>query len=122
MRLLANENIPGVAVESLRSHGHDVLWVREQAPGLRDEEVVRRATDEARVLLTFDKDFGELAFRRGLPASSGVILCRFLAPSAHAVAERIIAALASRTDWVDHFSVIEEDRIRMSVLQRPDTT
>ena len=73
MLFLANENFPGEAVEALRREGHDVAWVRIDAPGISDEEVLKRAQIDNRVVLTFDKDFGELALRAGLPAACGVI-------------------------------------------------
>ena len=60
MRFLADENFPGDAVTSLRSSGHDVLWIRTDAPGITDQDVLARSLEDARVLLTFDKDFGEL--------------------------------------------------------------
>ena len=82
MRFLEGENFPGEAVRGLRAAGHDVAWVQEVAAGSKDKAVLQRAQDEERVLITFDKDFGELAFRRGLPASSGTILLRLAAPSA----------------------------------------
>lgn len=74
MRLLANENFPGDAVDALRAQGHDVAWIRLDAPGSSDREVLARAQNENRILITFDKDFGELALKEGLPAASGVIL------------------------------------------------
>ena len=43
MRFLANENFPGEAVEELRALGHDVLWVRTDAPGSSDEAVLATA-------------------------------------------------------------------------------
>jgi predicted nuclease of predicted toxin-antitoxin system len=61
MRFLADENFPGDAVTSLRSVGHDVVWIRTEAPGTTDQDVLARSLEDARVLLTFDKDFGELA-------------------------------------------------------------
>jgi predicted nuclease of predicted toxin-antitoxin system len=61
VRLLANENFPGDAVAALRRLGHDVAWVRTDAPGSKDPEVLQRAVQEERVLVTLDKDFGELA-------------------------------------------------------------
>jgi len=79
MKLLANENFPRVAVEALRQHGHDVVWARIDMPGDDDESILPRAQAEDRLILTFDKDFGELAFRFGLPAESGIILLRFAA-------------------------------------------
>jgi len=54
-------------------HFVHVLWIRTDAPGITDEEVLARRLEDARVLLTFDKDFGELAWRSGLPASCGIV-------------------------------------------------
>jgi Domain of unknown function (DUF5615) len=80
MRLLANENFPRIAVEALRARGHDVAWVRTDSPGTSDEEVIHRAVAETRVLVTFDKDFGELTFRLGClhPAASSCFGSRLL--------------------------------------------
>lgn len=118
MRLLADENFPGLAVRALRDRGYNVAWVREDAPGSEDVAVLKRAQTEKRVLLTFDKDFGELAFRWSLPASSGIVLFRISAPSARHVAQTALVALESRTDWEGHFSVVEDSRIR--VLSLPE--
>ena len=60
MRLLADENFPGRAVDALREAGHDVVWVRSAAPRTRDIDLLAWAAREGRVLLTFDKDFGEI--------------------------------------------------------------
>jgi predicted nuclease of predicted toxin-antitoxin system len=116
VRILANENFPGDAVLALTERGHDVAWVRSDAPGSSDRQVITRAQREQRILITFDKDFGELVFRSGLPASSGVVLFRIAAPSSAHVARVAVAALESRTDWAGHFAVVEDDRIRMTPL------
>lgn len=112
MRLLADENVPGAAVQVLRASGHDVSWVRTDAPGASDVDVLAKAGGEDRLLLTFDKDFGELAFRRGLPAASGIVLLRIPLPST-GFSERLVRLIESRTDWAGHFSVATDDRIRM---------
>jgi predicted nuclease of predicted toxin-antitoxin system len=116
MRLLANENFPAEAVQALRSRGHDVAWVRTDAPGSSDRQVLDRAVAEDRLLITFDKDFGELAFRAGLPASCGVVLFRIRLTSPSQVAQRAAAALESRADWDGHFAVVLDDRVRMTLL------
>jgi predicted nuclease of predicted toxin-antitoxin system len=67
MRFLANENFAGAAVQALAAAGHDVAWVRTAAPGMVDPDVLAWAVREGRILLTFDKDFGELARASGLP-------------------------------------------------------
>ncbi|NJN57075.1 MAG: DUF5615 family PIN-like protein [Leptolyngbyaceae cyanobacterium SL_5_9] len=98
------------AVEALRQQEHDVSWIRAEFPGISDTEVLSLAQAEDCILLTFDKDFGELAFRAKLPAASGIILFRITAPSSAVVAQKVVAAIAPRDDWAGHFSVVEEDK------------
>ena len=76
MRLLVDENFPGLAVKAIRSRGHELVWIREDAPGISDQAVLSRATTEGRILITFDKDFGEIAFRGGQEMARGIILLR----------------------------------------------
>ncbi len=117
MRPCANENIPGACVAALRAHGHDVNWIRETMAGATDEQVIDRAAKEDRLLLTFDKDFGELVFHRGKTAAHGVILFRISQPSAAAVAETVLRILTSRDDWTGQFSVVDDRTIRMRPLR-----
>ena len=76
MKFLADENFPRAALETLRKAGWDVVSIAESCPDISDDEVIFVCADQERVLLTFDKDFGELVFRRGLSAASGVVLFR----------------------------------------------
>lgn len=116
MRILANENMPEDAVVALRDRGHDVAWVRTDAPGSSDIQVLERAQREERIVVTFDKDFGELAFRIHAPSAHGIVLFRISAPSPTYVARAVVAALESRADWAGHFAVVEDDRVRMVPL------
>jgi len=116
MRILANENFPLEAVKALRAEGHDVAWIRTLSQGSSDSDVLKRAQVENRVLITFDKDFGELAFRARLTAKSGIILFRISMPSSSVVGETVVTAISSREDWAGHFSVVEDQRIRMTPL------
>jgi len=118
MRFLANENFPAEAVYALRNKGHDVAWVRTDSPGISDRKVLDRAQREDRILLTFDKDFGELAFRLKLLSLSGIILFRISASSSAYIAQTALAAIESRDDWRDHFAVVEDARIRMVPLTK----
>lgn len=112
MRYLADENMPAQAVRALRESGLDVVWIRDDAPGLPDEGVLARSQAENRVLITFDKDFGELARRHGLPASCGVVLFRIQTRNPAEAAEQVLKILASRQDWPGHFSVVSATGIR----------
>jgi len=116
MRFLANENFPGAAVAELRVAGHDVIWVRTATPGISEAEVLAQAAREARILLTFDKDFGELARTALLPETCGLVLFRLSMPRPDIVGRRIVDAILSRNDWEGHFSVVEPDRVRMRPL------
>lgn len=116
MRFLANENFPLDAVEALRRSGHDVGWVRTDAPGSTDTQVLERAVAEERVLLTFDKDFAELSFRARLPAPCGIVLFRITQISSSQMAAAVSRAIAARDDWPNHFAVVEANRIRIRLL------
>ena len=118
MRFLANENVPAAVVDRLRELGHDVAWIRVENPGWPDRKILRRAVTEDRILMTFDKDFGALAFHAGLPASSGIILLRLNASSPEELATRVAAALESSITWAGCFAVVEDDRIRVRPLPR----
>ena len=120
MRFLADENFPGAAVETLSAAGHDVVWVRT-APGASDKAILAWAERESQVLLTFDKDFGELAWRSGLPASCGVVLFRVNIGAPKAIGALLASRLAEREDWAGHFSVVEDGRLRMRALGRGRT-
>ena len=116
MRFLANENFPGDAVSALQAAGHDVVWVRAAAPGSADPDILAWAEKDARVLLTFDKDFGELAWRHGLPGSCGIVLFRLPMPAAIDAGAKLAARIAERMDWAGHFPVVEPSRVRMRAL------
>src|SRR3984957_8155734 len=116
VQFLANDNFSLDAVEGLRKEGHDVAWIRTDAPGSKDPDILKRAVAENHVLLTFDKDFGDLAFQFGLPATCGIVLFRLQASSSAALAIMVTAAINSRNDWAGHFSVVEPGRIRVRAL------
>jgi predicted nuclease of predicted toxin-antitoxin system len=76
MRILADESCDGRVVRALRLAGHDVKPVREIAPELPDEQVIAVARTEGRILITEDRDFGQIFFAAD-SQSVGVILVRF---------------------------------------------
>ena len=99
MRWLADECVAAALVAHLRAAGHDVAYMAELAPRASDADVIRRAYDEGRLLLTEDKDFGDLAFQFGLPATCGIVLFRLQAKSSTALAKLVAKALQYRSDW-----------------------
>ncbi|MDH3458083.1 MAG: DUF5615 family PIN-like protein [Gemmatimonadota bacterium] len=116
MRLLADENIPLETVRALRSAGHDVYSATEATPGAADIVHIERAITEDRLIITFDRDFGELAVRGKQRPKGGVLLLRFAPKSAAEVTE-LLRALLGRTDvtWAGHISIVDGVHVR----QRP---
>jgi hypothetical protein len=77
MLFLANENFPLSSIVRLRDAGHDAAAIFEDSPGAKDGEVLAKASQEQRFLLTFDRDYGELIYKLESPRPSGVIYFRF---------------------------------------------
>jgi predicted nuclease of predicted toxin-antitoxin system len=113
MNLLADEGVERQVVERLRRDGHTVLYVAEMEPGITDDLVLERANGAAAVLLTADKDFGELVFREGRLSSGGVVLIRLAGMSAELKAQTVSDACRKHTsEFLNHFSVISPGRVR----------
>jgi len=117
MNLLANENFPLLSVRLLRNAGHDVASVIEDNPGASDEDVLKRASQEKRVVLTFDRDYGELVYRYKSFPPSGILYFRF-DPSAPEEPAQILLTIMEGGKVVipGKFTVIERGRIRQRAL------
>lgn len=113
MNLLADESIDWPIVERLRSDGHQVWYVAEMDPGIPDEAVLELANQQVALLLTADKDFGELVFRQRRLAP-GVILIRLAGLSPALKAELVASVVSSRAaELTGAFSVISPGAIRI---------
>ncbi len=75
MRFLADESVDRQIVDRLRQAGHAVHYIAEMDPGVSDDIVLQLANQEADLLVTADKDFGELIFRQGR-FTRGILLVR----------------------------------------------
>ncbi len=116
MRFLANENVPLASVRWLRDEGHDVVAIVEESPGAKDHDILARAATEQRILITFDRDYGELIYRLGLPAPSGVVYFRMEPAIPEEPAMLLLQVLnLSVLTLESKFTVVERDHIR----QRP---
>jgi predicted nuclease of predicted toxin-antitoxin system len=93
-----------------------LLSIFESMRGAADADVLAAAQRDQRLVVTFDTDFGELAFRSRLPAACGIVLLRLTGSSPEEDNRRALAALNSRDDWAGKFSVITDEQIRMRPL------
>jgi len=112
MRFLANENFPYPSIRILRESGYDVGSVFEKIRGAKDSEVLLYAQKENRIILTFDRDYGELIYHYGFFAY-GVVYFRFEPEYPEEPAERLLKILdLGEIELLDKFTVVERDRIR----------
>lgn len=115
-KFLANENVPAEVVEAIRQAGHDLAWIGELSPGADDDAVLASSLTESRVLMTFDKDFGEMAFRQGKNATCGVVLLRPRLRAPDYVTRFTLGVLAQQINWEGHFCVAQEGKLRVVPL------
>ena len=119
-RFLANENVPRESVRLLREHGHDIAEIREIDPSASDAIVLARARNEHRVLLTFDRDYGELIFIRGMVPPPGVIYFRLSPVPPIELAIRVLSLLNDPDLALDAtFVIVDAERTRMRPLPSP---
>jgi len=111
MRFLADESCDFAVVRALRAAGHDVVAVAEIAPQAADETVIELAVREGCLLLTEDKDFGQLVYAAGC-----VILFRFPARPRASLAEAVLKLVTGHGErLVGRFVVVQPGRIRIGL-------
>ena len=116
MRFLANENFPVRSVIRLRDAGYDVAYGSEDAPGAEDSLVLERAVIEGRIILTFDRDYGELIYRRRMAVPIGVVYFRYFPTTPEEPADVLLRLLSvERLSLEGYFTVLEPTQLR----QRP---
>jgi predicted nuclease of predicted toxin-antitoxin system len=119
VNFLADECCDALFVQGLRNDGHDVRYVKELAPGADDNAVLQMALDEQRILLSEDKDFGELVVRLGLPAY-GIVLLRLNPADTDQKLARLRDTLTREADRLPgSFTVIDEKKVRFRPLRLP---
>lgn len=112
MKLLADENFPAPVIAALRQRGHDVLAVAQRMPGAPDATVLAAAVDGQRLLLTLDRDYGDLIFHHSHPAPTGVILFRLTGAGPQDDNLRMLEILDRVDEWVGHFTTVTDTLIR----------
>jgi predicted nuclease of predicted toxin-antitoxin system len=113
MKFLADESVDRPVVERLRQEGHQVSYVVELGPGMPDELVLHLANQESALLMTSDKDFGEMVFRQRL-LSHGIVLMRLAGFSAEQKADMVAFAVREHFEELPYaFVVIAPGMVRV---------
>jgi predicted nuclease of predicted toxin-antitoxin system len=113
LRLLVDAGV-GTAVEAwFRSAGHDAAAVRDRDPRMPDADILAWAVAEQRIVVTMDKDFGELVYRSG-QAHAGVLLLRLDDADSAAKVRIVQAVVAGYADQLPgHFCVYQDGQLRV---------
>ena len=113
MRFLADESCDFTFVRVLRAAGHDVMAVAEAAPGAPDDKVIALAHNQRRILITEDKDFGQLVFAAAT-STSGVIYVRYPMRHRSTLGVDLLRLVDERGEALTGaFAVVEPGRIRI---------
>lgn len=115
-RWLLNENFPQHSKAVLRAAGWDIVAVGEDNPSVDDEIVMELACCENRWLATFDRDYGELVFRRGLPVPPAIVLLRVPSYRPDAPAEWLLGLQAAGELREGYFHVFDGETVRRRPL------
>jgi len=119
MKLLADENFPAPVIAELRQRGHDVLAVAEKMPGSSDARVLAAAIEGRRLLLTLDRDYGDLIFHHGHPAPPGAVLFRLAGRRPDDDNRRILEILHRTDQWTGRFTTVTDTLIRSRRFPKP---
>lgn len=116
VRWLLNENFPQPSVRRLRALGWDVAAISEESPSIDDDVVMERACAEGRWLVTFDRDYGELVFKRGLPAPSVIVLLRVTTYLPEEPADWMVQLYAAHQFHEGYFHIFDGHAVRRRLI------
>ncbi len=120
MTFVCDEGVDRLVVLRLRSEGHEVVYIAEVSPSVTDDVVLEEANRRGALLVTRDKDFGELVFRLGR-VSSAVVLLR-LPDATSAERASLVAGLVREhdTELLNAFTVLSRHKVRIRSHGRAD--
>ncbi|RYC67591.1 DUF5615 family PIN-like protein [Spirosoma sordidisoli] len=117
LTFVADENFDFAIVKQLRAEGYSVLAIAESFSSISDPQVLQIAVDKKAILLTEDKDFGELVHRLRMP-HCGILLVRFQQMSSAEKSRRVCEVIASQgAELFTSFSVLSNDQLRIRPAQ-----
>lgn len=112
MIFLANENFPFPSISILRKEGFIVKSIGEEHFGITDKEVIQMAQKENSIILTFDRDYGELILKHAMQNPPSVAYFRLKGDTPVSAGLLILALLNEKVEFENHFTVIEQGNIR----------
>ena len=115
-QFITDENVPLETVDFLKKQGINVVSVTELSPGLSDLKILDLANKKDRIVITFDKDFGQLIFKEKRQ-TKGLMLLRFVPESPTQIAMRIQQVLAAKIK-IEHCVVtVKKDSVKVTSVK-----
>jgi predicted nuclease of predicted toxin-antitoxin system len=113
MKFLADENFPYPSIRILREAGFTVESIFDSSRGVSDIEIIRSAQSNGTIILTFDKDYGEIIFRHSVEKPPAVIFFRFKGKDPEFVGTMLLKLIESQLyQFENRFTVVESDNVR----------
>jgi predicted nuclease of predicted toxin-antitoxin system len=116
MKFLADENFPSPSVKLLRNSGLDVLYVLEFMRSAADQKILQFASENNLIILTFDRDYGELLFKYKTTNPAAVVYFRSFNDYPTQAAEKLLELLNLKLNIESYFTVIDSSAIRQRKL------
>jgi predicted nuclease of predicted toxin-antitoxin system len=114
--IVADESVDYSIVKQLRQIGFEVVSIQEETPSITDPEVLEIATRQNALLITEDKDFGELVFRLKKP-HCGILLIRVDVFDTALKTLKVVTEIESHfTNLINNFSVLDDEKLRIRKL------
>jgi len=114
LKLIADESVDFRIIQALREANFEVVAICEASPSITDKEVLQIAITHKALLVTEDKDFGELVFRLQLP-HNGILLIR-IEDNSFKISSAVEIIKLHIAELVEKFSVLTKERLRIREL------
>ncbi len=111
LQVVADESVDFRIIALLRERGLQVYSIAEKLQSAKDEVVLKLAHENSALLLTEDKDFGELVFRLQMP-HSGILLIK-IEDAQQKIPLVIETVTRNLQEMIGKFSVIDGNKLRI---------
>ncbi|CAN5643076.1 hypothetical protein BH18ACI1_BH18ACI1_06430 [soil metagenome] len=119
MKFLANENFPFPSIKFLRENGYKVISISEESSGIADSEVLQKASAENLIILTFDRDYGELIFKYQKNNPPAVVYFRTKGQMPNEAGKILLEKIKiEKIALENNFTVIEASGVRQRKLTK----
>jgi len=113
LSIVIDESVDYAIIEKLSANNFNVYAIIDETPSISDESVLNIATEKNALIITEDKDFGELVFRFQL-SHRGILLVRMISSKSFEKADAVLRVMINhQEELINNFSVLDENKLRI---------